>query len=99
MPTHPSAMRGNRECGGKWASSLSQAWCSPRIKGRGPVELLARNDAPQIVCDECGSLATAQICSECDSRGEGWLCEACAAKHECGEEMLLPVVNSPRAGV
>jgi hypothetical protein len=23
----------------------------------------------------------------------------CAAKHECGEEMLLPVLNSPRAGV
>jgi hypothetical protein len=30
---------------------------------------------------------------------EGWLCDECAVGHECGEEMLLPVVNSPRVGV
>ena len=30
---------------------------------------------------------------------EGWLCQSCADEHECGEDMLLPVVNSPRTGV
>ena len=35
------------------------------------------------------------------SKNEGgrWLCEDCAKTHECGEEMLLPVCNSPRLGV
>jgi len=28
----------------------------------------------------------------------GWLCDECAPKHKCGEDMLLPVVNSPRVG-
>jgi hypothetical protein len=68
---------------------------------KGAVELLARNDAPQIVCSECatGNLAT-QVCGECSlQEGSGWLCEECAETHECGEEMLLPVVNSPRVGV
>jgi len=27
------------------------------------------------------------------------VCEGCAGEHECGEEMLLPVVNSPRVGM
>lgn len=26
-------------------------------------------------------------------------CDACASKHECGEEMLSPIVDSPRTGV
>ncbi len=66
---------------------------------KGAVQLLARNEAPQVSCHECGIQPATQICSECESSGEGWLCEGCAAAHECGEEMLLPVVNSPRAGV
>ena len=28
-----------------------------------------------------------------------YLCDACAKEHACGEELLQPVVNSPRAGV
>ena len=62
------------------------------------IEVLARNDAPTIACDECGKPAT-QICSQCSWEGKGWLCDSCAAEHECGDEMLLPVVNSPRVGV
>ena len=64
--------------------------------GKGDVELLAQNDDPEVVCEQCGSHPAAQICTECV---EGWLCESCAADHECEEEMMLPVVNSPRAGV
>lgn len=67
------------------------------MKGRS-VELLARNEPPAITCSSCGKRATS-VCAECIWSDGGWLCDECAAKHECGEEMLLPVVNSPRVGV
>jgi hypothetical protein len=63
---------------------------------KGAVQLLARNDPPQIICDQCKTQPATLICTECE---EAWLCEACAAAHECDEEMRLPVVNSPRVGV
>jgi len=63
------------------------------------VELLARNDAPQVACQECGKQPATQICTDCQCRDQGWLCEDCADEHECGSEMFLPVVNSPRVGV
>jgi hypothetical protein len=69
-----------------------------KLKG-GPVRLLARNESPEIYCDYCGKNIATQICSECTWEGEGWLCEECIPKHDCGEDMLLPVANSPRAGV
>jgi hypothetical protein len=65
---------------------------------KGKVEILARNDPPQIKCSHCDHLAT-HICTECAYEDEGWLCDDCAEGHECGEDMLLPVVNSPRTGV
>lgn len=62
------------------------------------VQILARNDPPPVTCEGCGKLAT-QVCSGCVWESKGWLCDTCAARHECGEEMLLPVVNSPRVGM
>jgi Plasmid pRiA4b ORF-3-like protein len=62
------------------------------------IRILARNDAPVIACQSCGKPAT-EVCSQCVYDGEGWLCEDCAEDHECGEEMFLPVVNSPRVGM
>lgn len=62
-----------------------------------PIQLLARNDAPSIACSSCGETAT-QVCAVCVYSGTEWLCEDCAMQHECGEDMLLPVVNSPRVG-
>lgn len=64
----------------------------------GEFKLLARNDPPAISCSQCDQPAT-QICVECIPEGEGALCNACASRHECGEEMLAPLINSPRAGV
>lgn len=61
--------------------------------------MLARNHDPQLPCEKCGKGVATQICSDCQWSGEGWLCDKCAGRHKCGEEMLLPVVNSPRAGV
>jgi hypothetical protein len=69
------------------------------IKAKRPVELLARNDPPEICCNECLEEIAVEICVECQSEGSGWLCESCARKHGCDEEMRLPVVNSPRTGV
>lgn len=63
-----------------------------------PIEILARNNPPEIPCDQCGRQTATQICHECLWQDSGWLCERCAALHECGEEMLMPVVNSPRTG-
>lgn len=65
---------------------------------KGKVEILARNEAPQIKCSGCQKPATT-ICVDCIYDGNGWLCDECAQGHGCDSEMFLPVVNSPRAGV
>jgi hypothetical protein len=62
------------------------------------VTVLARNEPPEIKCEVCGKPAT-QVCSGCIWEGEGWVCDRHARDHECGEDMLLPVVNSPRVGM
>ena len=62
------------------------------------ISVLARNDQPQYRCSYCENIAV-QICSECQWDSGGWLCEKCAEEHKCDEDMLLPVVNSPRVGV
>jgi hypothetical protein len=62
------------------------------------IQVLARNTPPVILCEICGKPAT-EVCSQCIFDNKGWLCDDCAEEHECGEEMLLPVVNSPRVGM
>jgi hypothetical protein len=63
-----------------------------------PIQILSRNEAPEILCDECGKASAVEICVECQWDEGGWLCQACAETHECDEDMRLPVVNSPRTG-
>ena len=66
----------------------------------GKVHLLARNDEPAMVCGVCDKAPAVEVCSQGLGCAQGaWLCEDCAADHDCGIEMLLPVVNSPRVGV
>tara|TARA_B100000315_G_C14533625_1_gene567361 strand:- start:173 stop:832 length:660 start_codon:yes stop_codon:yes gene_type:complete len=67
------------------------------IKGK-TIQLLSRNDPPLITCDNCKNDAT-HVCAECIYLEEGWVCDECVPNHECGEDMLLPVVNSPRVGM
>jgi len=71
--------------------------------GRHPVRLLARNDPPPIWCFVCSSQLATLVCTQCIDdhyHGQyGWVCQRCAQDHECGTDMLLPVVNSPRTGV
>lgn len=65
------------------------------LQSKPKIRLLARNEPPDIPCAQCGKPAT-QICVGCEG---ATLCDACAPEHECGEDMLLPLLNSPRAGV
>ena len=67
------------------------------MKGKA-IEVLARNSLPIIPCDGCGEPATI-FCTHCIYEDKGCLCDACAKQHACSEERLLPLVNSPRAGV
>ena len=65
---------------------------------QGAVRLAARNEPPTWPCDVCGKAATA-VCTQCLYEGKGFCCAGHASSHDCGEDMLLPVVNSPRMGV
>jgi len=67
------------------------------VMKKGDVQVLARNLPPEIACD-CGKPAVL-VCTECMWDEAGWLCKSCAKNHECGDDILLPVVNSPRVGV
>ena len=63
------------------------------------ITLLARNNTLSHKCQKCGKTATL-ICSECIYEdGSPFLCNTCAKNHKCGEDMALPVVNSPRMGM
>jgi Plasmid pRiA4b ORF-3-like protein len=67
------------------------------MKGRA-IQILARNSLPIVPCDVCGQPAT-HLCTRCIYEDKGCLCDACMKDHKCNEGMLLPMVNSPRAGV
>ncbi|MGZ8519503.1 MAG: hypothetical protein ACXWX7_05065, partial [Candidatus Binatia bacterium] len=63
------------------------------------VRLLARNEPLVWPCDDCQAPATV-VCPFCIDSGDGLFCDAHADAHEhAGEEVYLPVVNSPRMGV
>jgi hypothetical protein len=61
--------------------------------GKDKVRLLARNLAPDLKCGRCGQPATL-----IDGMNDELFC-AKRAKNADEEELLLPVVNSPRMGV
>jgi transcription elongation factor Elf1 len=58
---------------------------------------MARNSPLAYACAGCGVQAVA-VCTQCVGEGGGSLCRTCGEQHECGEETLLPIVNSPRVG-
>ena len=62
------------------------------MKGKA-IQVLARNTLPIIACDGCGEPATS-LCMQCIYEDKGCLCDRCARSHACGEERLLPLVNS-----
>jgi len=67
--------------------------------GRVSVRLLARNEPLVWPCGECKAPATV-VCPYCIDSDDGLFCDAHADVHEhAGEEVYLPVVDSPRMGV
>src|SRR5437016_512912 len=60
--------------------------------------VVARNEPQVWPCDVC-KLPAASICSECGYSGAGCFCTQHGVEHESGDELLLPVVTSPRMGV
>ena len=69
-----------------------------KLQGRkNAIQIMARNELPAVPCDVCGEKPATLIYQGWDDP-ETWLCKDCAkAKHD--QEMMLPIVNSPRAGV
>lgn len=66
-----------------------------------PVKLIARNDSIVFTCHACKQAIATNICTIClyeKSRRGASLCENCTRHHKCGEDMFLPIVNSPRSG-
>jgi hypothetical protein len=63
------------------------------------VRLLARNEPPALECEACDAPA-AFACGFCSHLEDtGLVCAAHVDDHHCGEEGMLPAVNSPRMGV
>jgi hypothetical protein len=62
------------------------------------VRLLARNDDPVWTCEVCQETAAA-LCAYCFQEDDAFFCDAHAGEHNCGEEAITPIVNSPRMGV
>jgi hypothetical protein len=67
--------------------------------GRQTVRLVARNNPLVWPCALCGEPAES-VCTQCIGESANpFVCAAHAPQHPCGDEALLPVVNSPRMGV
>jgi len=66
--------------------------------GRKKLRVLARNEPLDWPCAVCGG-STELICAFCRDDQAPFVCERHALEHPCGDEGLLPVVNSPRMGV
>jgi hypothetical protein len=65
---------------------------------RDAVRLLARNDPPVWQCNDCDEMATS-LCAWCSNEDDAFFCHSHVGVHDCGEDAMLPVVNSPRMGV
>jgi hypothetical protein len=73
------------------------AWRQGPIPGE-PVRILARNEPPVWPCAVCGKPAQ-WVCSFCFDEPAPFYCDEHGTTHECEEDGLSPVVDSPRMGV
>ncbi len=79
-------------------TELSLTCISERLGILRDIKIVSRNNMPDFKCDICGNVAK-DICSDCVYENKGLLCKKCSKNHECGEDILLPLVNSPRSGM
>ncbi len=77
---------------------LKVVWEREGRIGKKGISILARNEPFAFKCVSCGSLAELS-CTECSYEKEASYCKQCISKHKCGDDMSLPIVNSPRMGV
>jgi len=68
------------------------------------ISLIMQNKQPQEKCSKCNKKEAELICLSCYEHGnDAVFCSTCAKKHECtddyDEDILMPIVNSPRCGV
>jgi hypothetical protein len=65
------------------------------------VRVLARNDPPTRICQECEATDATLVTTEWPSDDKRYFCDGCADLDEVDEDMgmFLPVVNSPRVGI
>lgn len=71
-------------------------------KGKKVIKISARHDEIQFKCIKCKKEKATKICSVCfyeEGRIQSSFCNTCILQHKCGEEMALPIVDSPRSGV
>lgn len=65
------------------------------------IKIIFRNKDIDFKCSCCDNKAV-MICPFCIYNGSGLLCQSCIRNHECvkeeGDDLLLPLVNSPRVG-
>jgi len=65
--------------------------------------ILFRNNEIQDLCSECHEINAKWICNFCYDDEDRLICNKCISKHYCtienGDEILLPITNSPRSGV
>ena len=71
-----------------------------KIKGNEKISLLARNPAPEFLCQGCEQEKAEFICHECLMEDcNALFCPACLQNHDCEDAMVVRVMNSPRCGV
>jgi hypothetical protein len=66
------------------------------------IKIAARNNEIQFNCIKCQKEKATEICTVClyeAGRIHSSFCNRCIKQHKCGEEMALPIANSPRSGV
>jgi len=72
-----------------------------KISGKRKIKLVAKNNEIVFKCATCKKEAATKICTVCiheKTRTRASFCDNCVDLHKCGEEMALPIVNSPRSG-
>jgi hypothetical protein len=74
---------------------------SGKITGKGKIKLVARNNEIIFKGTKCKKETATKICTVCileKDRTRASFCDNCVDLHKCGEEIALPIINSPRSG-
>ena len=65
-----------------------------------PIGLLARNEPLEHECCSCHAERASKACCACiEKDADSMYCVGCAPEHACGDARLVPIENTPRAGM